>query len=76
MDIVKCLALGADNVGISGFFLHTLIKQGDEGLDRTVKDLKKQIAKIMLLLGCKNIAELHEQKVILSAELQAFRNQL
>ena len=76
LDIVKCLALGADNVGISGFFLHTLIKQGDEGLDRTVKDLKKQIAKIMLLLGCKNIAELHEQKVILSAELQAFRNQL
>lgn len=76
LDIVKCLALGADNVGISGLFLHTLIKQGDEGLDQLVKDLQKQVAKIMLLLGCKNIAELHNEKTLLSNELLAFKNQL
>ncbi|MBN7275234.1 type 2 isopentenyl-diphosphate Delta-isomerase [Ligilactobacillus pobuzihii] len=76
LDIVKCLALGADNVGISGLFLHTLIKQGDEGLDQLVKDLKIQVAKIMLLLGCRNIAEVQNEKVLLSSKLLAYKQQL
>ncbi len=76
LDIVKCLVLGADNVGISGLFLHTLLKQGDEQLDLLIRDLKSQIAKIMLLLGCCNIAELHKTKYVLSAELKSFEKQI
>lgn len=76
LDIVKCLVLGADNVGISGLFLHTLIKQGDDGLDHLIKNLKVQVAKIMLLLGCRNITELHQEKYLLSDQLLSFKKQL
>lgn len=76
LDIVKCLVLGADNVGISGLFLHTLIKQGDAGLDQLIKDLKIEVAKIMLLLGCRSISDLHHENVFLSEKLLAFQQQL
>lgn len=76
LDIVKCLVLGADNVGISGLFLHTLIKQGDAGLDQLIKDLKVEVAKIMLLLGCRSVEQLHQEKVVLSEKLLAFQQQI
>lgn len=76
LDIAKCIALGADNVGISGLFLHTLLKEGTSGLIALIEDLKQQLAQIMLLVGCKNITELQQAPYVLSAELLAFRSQL
>ncbi|WP_290034124.1 type 2 isopentenyl-diphosphate Delta-isomerase [Ligilactobacillus cholophilus] len=76
LDIVKALCLGADNVGISGYFLHILIKYGKNELIETIEKFKEEIKDIMVLLGCKNIAELHETKYFLSPELLTFKNQL
>ena len=76
LDIAKCIALGADNVGISGLFLHTLLKEDTTGLIALIEDLKQQLAQIMLLVSCKNITELQQAPYVLSAELLAFRSQL
>lgn len=76
LDIAKCIALGADNVGISGLFLHTLLKGDTSGLIALIEDLKQQLAQIMLLVGCKNITELQQAPYVLSAELLAFSSQL
>lgn len=76
LDIVKCLVLGAKNVGISGLFLHILIKDGEDGLISFIEDLKDQIRRIMLMLGCKNIDELAKVPYILSPALKNFHDQI
>lgn len=76
-DIVKALILGADNVGISGHFLHVLLKQGEVGLEEEIHRLTEEIKLIMLLLGCQTIAELQQVPYVLTGQLkdyQAFNN--
>ena len=75
LDIAKCIALGADNVGIANFFLHTLVKQGPEGLEQLIEQLKLHLRKIMVLVGCKNIKELQQAPYLLSQDLLLFKDQ-
>ncbi|WP_282709012.1 type 2 isopentenyl-diphosphate Delta-isomerase [Ligilactobacillus sp. Marseille-Q7487] len=75
LDIAKCIALGADNVGISNLFLHTLVRFGDEALISLIEQLKEHLRKIMLLVGCKNIVELQQAPYILTADLLAYQKQ-
>lgn len=76
LDIVKCLALGAKSVGISGAFLHILNKQGQDALANTILDYQSKINMLMLLLGTKNLSDLTKIRMILSPELQNFKNQI
>ncbi|MFT9097670.1 type 2 isopentenyl-diphosphate Delta-isomerase [Liquorilactobacillus sp.] len=76
LDIVKCLCLGADNVGISGLFLHTLLKEDIAGLIKQIESLKHQVKAIMTILGCHNVDELRKVSLILSDSLLNFKNQL
>ncbi|WP_409022579.1 type 2 isopentenyl-diphosphate Delta-isomerase [Dellaglioa sp. P0083] len=76
LDIVKCLALGAKSVGISGAFLHILNKQGQDALTNTILDYQSKINMLMLLLGTKNLSDLTKIRMILSPELQNFKNQI
>ncbi|KRL06724.1 type 2 isopentenyl-diphosphate Delta-isomerase [Liquorilactobacillus hordei] len=76
LDIVKCLCLGADNVGISGLFLHTVLKEDVTGLVKQIEDLKHQVKSIMTILGCHNISELRKVHTILSKDLLNFKNQI
>ncbi|MHC9532613.1 type 2 isopentenyl-diphosphate Delta-isomerase [Dellaglioa sp. L3N] len=74
LDIVKCLVLGAKSVGLSGTFLHILNKQGQEALTKTILDYQTKINMIMTLLGTKTVADLPKTRIILSPELQNFKN--
>ncbi|MFT8819871.1 MAG: type 2 isopentenyl-diphosphate Delta-isomerase [Liquorilactobacillus nagelii] len=76
LDIVKCLVLGADNVGIAGLFLHTLIKEDVAGLINLIEDLKKQLKSIFALLGCANPTELQQVPYLLSTDLNNFKQQI
>lgn len=76
LDIIKCLILGADNVGISGLFLHTLIKEDVDGLINLIEKLKEQLKSLMALLGCANISQLRQLPYLLSPELLNFKQQL
>lgn len=75
-DIVKCLVLGAENVGISGMFLHVLLKDGEDGLAAKIEDLKTGIKALMALLGCRKISELKDVQRILDLELKNTMDQL
>ena len=76
LEIVKSLVLGADSVGISGMFLHTLIKNGPEGLIEQVTALQSQIKDLMVMLGCRTISELHQVRYLLSPALISDQGQL
>ncbi|KRL83921.1 isopentenyl pyrophosphate isomerase [Ligilactobacillus apodemi DSM 16634 = JCM 16172] len=75
LEIIKCLVLGADNVGISGHFLHLLLHEGEEALIAHIEALKEQLAAIMLLLGCKNVTELKQAPYLLTPDLLSYAQQ-
>lgn len=66
LDIVKCLALGASWVGLSGQMLR-LIRQPDslEQALQSVADMQGQIREILTVLGAKDIKALRQKEVIL-----------
>ena len=76
LEIVKSIVLGADSVGISGMFLHTLIKNGPEGLVDLITTLQSQIKDLMVMLGCRTIPELHQVRYLLSPALISDQKQL
>lgn len=75
LDIAKCLVLGAHNVGISGQFLHILIKHGPDALVTYIETLKDELRNIMVLLGCQRVSDLHQVAYTLSPELWSFKRQ-
>lgn len=76
LEIVKCLVLGADSVGISGMFLHILIKHGPDALTEEIQNLQNQVADLMVMLGCRTIQELHDVPYLLSNDLVNVKKQL
>lgn len=61
MQVVKCLAMGAKAVGISGYILRLLVDYTDEQIIQILKEWIYEIKLIMLLTGSKNIYELHNK---------------
>lgn len=76
LDIIKCLVLGADNVGIAGHFLHILLRQGEDALIAEINALKDQLRKLMVMLGCQTVTDLRSVPYILSPELESFNRQI
>lgn len=70
MDIVKSLSLGARAVGVSGHFLHSVLKNGVEETIVEIEQLKEHIVAIMTLLGAETIAELQYTDVIISGAVK------
>lgn len=58
LDIVKCLILGADAVGMSSKFIYLLSNYTDSEIIEILKGYIEDIKVIMSLLGAKNIKEL------------------
>ncbi|MGT2756786.1 type 2 isopentenyl-diphosphate Delta-isomerase [Streptococcus ovuberis] len=71
LDVVKCLALGADLVGLSGQALQW-VRQPDR-LDtaiETVRNIQEQVRDIMTILGAKRIADIQQTDLVLPASAQ------
>lgn len=69
LDTAKALALGADAVGMAG---NILLKIKLEGVSSAVQQITKMLEllrNIMLLTGCKNIADLRKTPVLFSGIL-------
>lgn len=66
-DIVKSLALGASLVGVSSEFMHLILKDVDEAIER-VAEWKLEIERTMTLLGSKTIQDLQQTDLIISGE--------
>lgn len=73
VDAAKCLALGADLVGMALPVLRAYYEDGYRGavsfLEQVVADLKS----VMLLVGARNIGSLKKQKTIITGELREWR---
>ena len=68
LDIVKSLALGAKAVGLSAFFLNTVLENGVENTIEIINSWKEEIKVIMTILGCKNIYELLNTDILVMGD--------
>ena len=69
LDIAKSIALGANLVGISGYFLKILIKEGLDGLMNEVSLLHEELTLIMTALGVRAIDGLQQTPLVISGEM-------
>lgn len=72
LDVVKAHVLGAKMVGVSGTFLHPLIKKDPAALDQLIAEWIAMIPKIMLMLGQKSITQLRLTSTIFSSKITSF----
>jgi isopentenyl-diphosphate Delta-isomerase len=68
LDIAKSIALGANVVGVAGYFLKILIKGGMEDLLKEVNLIHEELSIIMTALGAKTIEELQQVPLIISGK--------
>jgi len=68
LDIAKSIALGANLVGIAGYFLKILVKEGLEGLFEEMKLLHEELALIMTAVGAKTISDLQNAPLVISGK--------
>lgn len=69
LDAAKALALGAHVVGSAGHILHSLIKTDEATTTQMLLDWQDGLRDILTLLGCRNLTELQQQRLLLSPEL-------
>lgn len=69
LDVVKSFVLGAKLVGVSGTFIHLLIKKDPEKLSILIEDWIDMIPKIMLMIGQKSLLKAQNTSYIASQKL-------
>ncbi|MFL6560610.1 MAG: type 2 isopentenyl-diphosphate Delta-isomerase, partial [Bacillus sp. (in: firmicutes)] len=74
-DIAKGLAIGANAIGIAGYFLQILVKDGIEVLQKEIEALHYELKMIMTALGAKTISDLKKAPLIISGETYHWLNQ-
>ncbi|KAJ9093821.1 hypothetical protein QFC20_007034 [Naganishia adeliensis] len=62
-DVVKALALGAKGVGLGRAFLYANGTYGEEGCDKTIDIMKKEICTAMALVGAHTVKDLKPEMV-------------
>lgn len=75
LDVIKAGVLGAQAVGVAGYFLHEYYHGGEAGLLQTVQNWQTELVRIMTMLGCRNFKELTKVNYVLSPELWSYRQQ-
>lgn len=68
-DLAVAFALGADIAASARIILQTLIKDGEEAVQRIIVNWFEYLKKIMFLTGSKNLIELKTNKLIKKEEL-------
>ena len=62
--VLKALAAGAKACSFGKAFLFSLGAGGQEGAERLLHNMHAEIRRNMILMGCKNLSELNESKII------------
>lgn len=75
LDVIKAGVLGAQAVGVAGYFLNILIQDGEEALDQTLTAWQTEIPRLLTLLGCKNFADLRRVDFVLAGDLYDYARQ-
>jgi isopentenyl-diphosphate Delta-isomerase len=74
-DIAKGLAIGADAIGMAGYFLKILVKEGIEALQTEIETLHEELKLIMTAVGAKTISELKHAPLVISGDTYHWLNQ-
>lgn len=74
-DIAKGIAMGANAIGMAGFFLRILVENGLDALQKEIETLHNELTMIMTALGAKNISDLKKVPLIISGETYHWLNQ-
>lgn len=75
LDVLKCLRLGADYVGISGLILHQVQKKSYEEALEFMLNWLDMIKISSAALGAHNISELRQKPIVLDSDLKNFYEQ-
>ena len=62
--VLKALAAGAKACSFGRMFLFALGTGGQKGVEKVLKNMHDEIKRNMVLMGCKNLKELNEKKLI------------
>lgn len=65
LDMAKALAMGADLVGIAGFFLNILLQNSAEQLEKSIESLLYQLRSVFLMSGARNCRAMRTKPIIL-----------
>lgn len=76
LDVLKCLAMGARWVGVSGRFLHILLSDGEEALERAIESWKSQLAMLLALYGAKRLPAAARIDWTLEPRLESYLRQM
>lgn len=75
LDVIKAGVIGAQAVGVAGYFLHQLIQGGPDVLSQEVSEWQAEITEIMTLLGVNDFQELSQVDAVLGPELYNYQQQ-
>ena len=75
LDAVKCLALGANAVGMSRPFLNQIENHGITETLEYVDQFVAQIKTIMTMLNARTIEDLKQSQLVFSPKLESWINQ-
>lgn len=75
LAVIKAGVLGADAVGVAGYFLHQLIQNGAVGLDATLTHWQTELPRLFPLVGAKSWADLARVDHLLSPALESYWRQ-
>lgn len=67
-DAAKAISMGADLVGIAGFFLKILLAQGFAGLDTKISEFKYRLRSAFLMTGSSNSKEIKQKPLVILGE--------
>jgi isopentenyl-diphosphate delta-isomerase len=68
VEVAKCLAMGANMVGIAGHFLKILLSDGIDALDRFICDFLYRLKAVYVMCGAKDSAELRAKPLIIMGD--------
>lgn len=75
LDVIKAGAMGAQAVGVAGYFLHQLIQGGPETLSQEIAEWQAEIPEIMTMLGVSSFDKLKQVDLVLDPELYNYQQQ-
>ena len=62
--VLKALAAGATACSFGKMFLFSLAAGGQQGVEHLLQNMHDEISRNMVLMGCKNLKELDNSKLI------------
>ena len=75
LDVVKAGVLGAQAVGVAGYFLNILIRDGATALDEILTGWRTELPRLLTLLGCRNFRDLQKIPFVLQDDLYSYAKQ-